>query len=100
MKRYYNINPSLPNYSFTWDVGVAVKYLSGIPNNLKQGLPGKLATLLAILCGQRAGEILAVMDLANFFFEKDIVIICIGDLLNTYFQKFYLSEIKFPKLSW
>ena len=52
MKGIYNINPSLRKYSFIWDVGIVVKYLSGIPNNLKQGLPGKLATLLAILCGQ------------------------------------------------
>ena len=51
MKELYNINPSLPKHRFTWHVGIAVKYLSGIPSNLKQGLPGKLATLLAILCG-------------------------------------------------
>ena len=56
MKELYNINPSLPKHRFTWHVGIAVKYLSGIPSNLKQGLPGKLATLLAILCGQRARE--------------------------------------------
>ena len=62
MKGLYNINPSLPKYRFTWDVGIVVKYLSGIPNNLRQGLSGKLAALLAILCRQRAREILAVMD--------------------------------------
>ena len=83
-KGLYNINPSLPKYSFTWDIGIAVKHLSGTPNNLKQGLSGKLASLLAILCCQRAREILAVMDLRNICFEKDVVIICIGDLLNLY----------------
>ena len=96
MKGLYNINPSLPKYSFTWDVGIVVKYLSGIPNNLKQGLSGRLATLLAILCGQRAREILAVIDLRNICFEKDVVIIRIGDLLTTSTQKFHLDEIKFP----
>ena len=34
MKGLYNINPSLLKYSFTWDVGIVVKHLSGIPNNL------------------------------------------------------------------
>ena len=75
MKELYNINPSLPKYSFTWHVGIVVKYLSGIPSNLKQGLPGKLA----ILCGQRARELPAVMDLGSICFEKDVMIICIGD---------------------
>ena len=73
-----------------------MKYSSGIPNNLKQGLSRKLATLLAILCGQRAREIIAVIDLRNICFEKDILIIRIGDLLKTAPQKFHLGEIKFP----
>ena len=96
MKGLYNINPSLPKYSFTWEVGIVVKYLSSIPNYLEQGLRGKLATLLAILCGQRAREILAVMNLRNIYFEKDAVIILIGDLLKTSTQKFHLGEIKSP----
>ena len=86
MKGLYNTNPSLPKYRFTWDVGVAVKYLSGIPSNLKQGLSRKLATLLAILSAQRAREILAVMVLRNICFEKGVVIIRIGDLLKTFIQ--------------
>ena len=89
IKGLYNINP-LPNYIFTWDLGIVVKYLSRIPNCLKPGLSGKLATLLAILCGQKARAILAVMDLRNICFEKDVVIIRIGDLLKT------STQIKFP----
>ena len=96
MKGLYNINRSLPKYSFTWDVGIVVKCLSGVPNNLKQGLSGKLATLLAILCGQRAWERLTVIDLRNICFEKDVVIIRTGDLLKASAQKFHLGEIKFP----
>ena len=65
MKGLYNTNPSLPKYSFTWDVGIVMTCLSGMPNNLKQGLSGKLAILFAILCGQTSKEILAVMDLRN-----------------------------------
>ena len=73
-----------------------MKYLSGIPNNLKQSLSGKLATLLAILCGQRAREILAVIVLKNICFMKDVVIILNGDLLKSSTQKVHLGEIKFP----
>ena len=81
-KGLYNINPSLPKYSFIWDIGIVVKHLSGISNNLKQGLSGKLASLLAISCCQRARKILAVMNLRNISFEKDAVIICIGDFYS------------------
>ena len=59
-----------------------MKHLRGIPNNLKQGLSGKLATLLAILCGQRARKKLAVMDLRNTCFEENVVIIRIDYLLK------------------
>ena len=43
-------------------------YKYDIPNNLKQELYGKLAPLLATVCGQRAREILAVIDLRNICF--------------------------------
>ena len=36
------------------------------------------------------------MDLRNICFEKDVVIIRIGDLLKTSTQRFHLGEIKFP----
>ena len=38
MTGLYDTNLSLPKYSFIWDVGIVVKYLSVIPSNLKQGL--------------------------------------------------------------
>ena len=73
-----------------------MKYLIGIPSNLKPGLSGKLATISALLCGQKARDLLAVMDLRNICFEKDVVIIRIIDLLETSTQKFHLGETKFP----
>ena len=48
MKGLYDTNLSLPKYSFIWDVGIVVKYLSVIPSNLKQGLFGNVSTLIAI----------------------------------------------------
>ena len=72
-----------------------MKYLSEIPSNRKQGLFGKLVILLAIFCGQRAREILAVMDLRNICFEKDAVITRIGDLLKTLLKDFTLVKLNF-----
>ena len=48
------LHKSLSKYNFIWDVGIVMKYLSGIPNNVKDRLFAKLAILLVILCGQRA----------------------------------------------
>ena len=72
-----------------------MKYLFGIPSNLKQGLSGKLATISALLCVQKARHLLAVMDLRNICFEKDVVIIRLIDLLKTSTQKFHHGETKF-----
>ena len=46
-------------------------------------MSGKLTILLSVLCGQRAREVLAVIDLKNISFEEDIPIIRIKDLLKT-----------------
>ena len=63
-----NINPSLPKYSFTWDIGIVMKYLSAIPNNFKKRLSVKLATLFEILCGLRTREVFSAIDLRNIYF--------------------------------
>ena len=39
---------------------------------------------------------LAVMELRNICFEKNVVIIHIGDLLKTSTQTFHIGEIEFP----
>ena len=62
-----------------------------------QHLSQKLATLLAILCGQRAREILSLMDIRNITMEEICVIIRIGDLLKTSNRRFHNGELKFPK---
>ena len=52
MKRLHNTKPSLPKYSFAWDVRIVIKYLSRISNNFNKRLSA--STLLAVLSGQRA----------------------------------------------
>ena len=65
MKGAYNMNPSLPKHNFTWDVGTAVKYLKNASSEKFYDLSKKLATLIAILCGQRPKETLGLTDIRN-----------------------------------
>ena len=97
LKGVFNEFPVLPKYSFTWDVGVVLKYISSMDTENVQHLSRKLATLLAILCGQRAREILSLMDIRNITMEETCLIIRIGDLLKTSNLKFHNGELKFPK---
>ena len=50
----------------------------------------ELATLLAVLCGQKAREILAVIDLKDISFEEDLILI--GDVRKTITRKFHSGE--------
>ena len=52
---------------------------------------------MAILCGQRAREILSLMDISNIAMEETCLIIRIGDLRKTSNRKFHNEELKFPK---
>ena len=96
MKGVYNSNPSLPKRSFTWDAGAVVRYLSSVTPKSLLDISRKLASLLAILCGQRGREILSVMDIRNTTIEENFLIIRIGDQLKTTGIKFHVGEIKFP----
>ena len=50
MKDVFNINPSLPNYTFTWDVGKVINYLGNKWTDKLKNLSEKTVTLLSILC--------------------------------------------------
>ena len=62
MKGAYSMNPSLPKHNFTWDVGVVVKYLTNACSEKLYDSSKKLATLTAILCGQKPKEILGLIE--------------------------------------
>ena len=96
MKSLYNSNPSLPKRSFTWDAGAVLRYLSSVTPKSLLDISRKLASLLAILCGQREREMLSVMDIRNTTTEENFLIIRIGDQLKTTGIKFHVGEIKFP----
>ena len=97
LKGFFNKFPVLPKYLFTWDVGVELECISSMDTENVQHLSQKLATLLAILCGQRARKILSLMDIRNITIEETCLIIRIGDLLKISNRKFHNGELKFPK---
>ena len=90
-----NIKPVLPKYNFTWDVGIVITYISKIDTNSLKYLSQKLATLLVLLCGQRCGEILSVLDIRNLDLSENMCVIRIGDILKTSGPKNHIGEIKF-----
>ena len=96
MEGVYNINPFLPKRSFTWDAGAVVRFLSSATPKPLLDISHKLASLLAILCGQRGREILSVMDIRNTTIEENFLIIRIDDQLKTTGIKFHVGETKFP----
>ena len=95
MKGVFNIKPALTKYKFTWDVGIATTYIFKIDTNSLKYLSQKLATLLVLLCGQRCGEILSVLDIRNLDLSENMCVIRIGDILKTSGPKNHIGKIKF-----
>ena len=96
MKGVYNNNLSLPKRSFIWEAGAVVKYLSSIIPKSLLDISRKLASLLAMLCGQRGREVLSVRDIRNTTIKENFVVIRIGDKVKTTSIKFHVGKIKFP----
>ena len=99
LKGVFNSKPALPKYSFTWDAGKVIKHLSKVDISELKGLTLKLATLLALLCGQRAREILSVMDIPNTVIKDNSCFIRIGDLLKTSGPNFHVGQLEYPAFS-
>ena len=95
----FQSRPALPKYSFTRDPGKVIRHLSKIDISKLKYLILKLATLLALLCGQRAREILSVMDIRNTVIEDNICFIRIGDLLKTSGANFHVGQLEYPAFS-
>ena len=72
LKGVFQSRTALPKYSFTWDAGKVIKHLSKVDISKIKDLTLKLATLLALLCGQRAREILSAMDIRNTVMQVSI----------------------------
>ena len=84
VKGVYNIKPSLPRYTATWDVNLVLNFLKSMDSyeiiSLKY-LTYKLVTLLALCTGQRC-QTLSVLELNNMNVFEDRVIFRLTKLLK------------------
>ena len=98
MRGVFNLRPSLPKYSVTWDVTVVLSYLRSLPLNdihLKN-LSLKLVMLLALLAGQRV-QTLKCLKVNELSLSADRVELFITSLLKTSKPGKHLSSISFQK---
>nr|CAI5841752.1 unnamed protein product [Callosobruchus analis] len=85
MKGISNMRPSLPRYNYRWDPQQVLEYLRHLGENsqlsLKE-LSGKLATLLALLTGNRI-QTIALIRVSNINESKDGIQILITEKIKT-----------------
>nr|CAI5817384.1 unnamed protein product [Callosobruchus analis] len=85
MKGISNMRPSLPRYNYTWDPQQVLEYLRHLGENsqlsLKE-LSGKVATLLALLTGNRI-QTIALIRVSNINESKDGIQILITEKIKT-----------------
>ena len=85
LKGIFELKPSLPRYSFVWDVGVVLRYFQSTdyPQAMNlEGLTKKLTTLLALITAQRC-QTLVKLDLDNMQELPDRIVFYIRDKLKT-----------------
>lgn len=101
MKGTFNLRPSLPKYSSTWDVNLVFTFLKKWhpPSklDLKQ-LMQKTAVLLLLLSGRRGNSIVKI-GIKDIIFEDDSVKIKISELTKTSSTNFHVRDLLFLKFS-
>ena len=78
---------------------LVITYISKIDTNNLKYLSKKLATQLVLLCDQRCGEILSLLDIRNLDLSESMCMVRIGDILKTSGPKNHIGEIKFHSYS-
>lgn len=101
MKGAFNLRPSLPKYSSTWDVNLVFtllkKWHPPSKLDLKQ-LMQKTAVLLILLSGRRGNSIVKIC-IRDIVFEDDGVKIKIVELTKTSSTNFHVQDLHFLKFS-
>ena len=95
LKGVFNLRPSMPKNTTTWDPEIVLKYLKTLPPVKKldfKMLTLKCVTLLWLLSGQR-GQSMRLIDFRNIKIDKDKVKISFGDVLKTTRPGYQQKEI-------
>lgn len=95
MKGVFEKRPPAPRYSFVWDVNIVLNFLE---NFCSQDIPLsyltlKLVMLLALATAQRA-QTLHLLNVKNFIFRGDTIIIPFSDLLKQSNVKNYKFSLR------
>ena len=97
-KGVFQVKPSLPRYTITWDPGLLLRFLrSHSPNgnlDLKM-LTFKTVTLLTLLSAQRL-QTVHLLDIRNMSITDSIVQVSIGDKLKQTRPGYHIHELEFP----
>ena len=82
MRGLFNMRPSLPRYSETWDPGMIIKYLKGREESGLRFLSMKLTMLLALLSGQRVATLASLKLVDVSFVGLNSVRIIVSQLVK------------------
>ena len=95
MKGVFELKPSLPRYTTTWDIKIVLDFLAATDTKTLslKSLSHKLATLLSLLTGQRL-QTLAAMKVSNLVIKDNIIIFYIDSLLKTSKQSAHIKPIQ------
>ena len=84
LKGVFQLHPALPRNEITWDPDIVLHYLrrqAPVKTLSLKSLTIKLATLMALLSGQRA-QTLHLLDIRNITLSKNSVKCRLGDVLK------------------
>ena len=99
MKGAFNMKPSFPRYTVTWDVNIVLKFLKDMPSldtiSLKF-LTYKLVMLIALVTGQRC-QTIKCLDLDNYDTLEDKVFFRITNLLKQTRPGVHLSAVELKR---
>ena len=101
MKGIFALRPSLPKYGATWDVSVVLDHLDKLspPDSLSLlQLTRKLATLLALLSGQR-GQTIHLLEVKFIECSSERLILRLKEMLKMSKPGRHLAEIVLPSFS-
>ena len=95
LKGVFNLRPSMPRYTCTWNVDDVLQYLrtlSPVKDLTLKDLTLKLVMLIALLCAARV-QSLHCLKVDNMVKKKSSFIFTFSDLLKTSRPKFHVPEI-------
>ena len=95
MKGIFKLRPSLPKYTVTYNAQIVLQHMTRMPPLAQLTLPEvtkKLATLMALLSGQRA-QTLYALDITYMHITPERVIFYISELLKTSRPSFHQQPL-------